>query len=186
MGREGGLGLISERSCRSCKYDTEGYEQGFCTLHSGIVTEFVKEHCHKDFKILNNWFMGLDPCDYYDEDQGSTAYGALEKEVLENLGEVCVDLWEGTPGYNQLYSILLEFRAFAKITPWETEDGPFTTSVSKIWCLPLIQYKRLRKLQRELKCFLDSAKQSFDVKIYGPPTNRSIYINLEPEEEASG
>jgi hypothetical protein len=104
------------------------------------------------------------------------AYGAVEKEALEKLGEVCVDLWERSPAYNQFCRILSEFGVFSKITPWETLDSSFATNVGSIWCLPFGQYKKLRKLQLDLKNFLDSAKQGFDEKIYDP-------MELEQEEE---
>ena len=107
------------------------------------------------------------------------AYGAVEKEALEKLGEVCVDLWERSPAYNQFSRILNEFGVFSKITPWEIEDSPFATNVGSIMCLPLDQYKKLRKLQLDLKNFLDSAKQGFDEKIYG-------LVKLEQEEEDEG
>lgn len=110
-------------------------------------------------------------------DGDDKAYGTIKKEALANLCEICVDIWEDSPGYDQFCRILQEFRAIAKITPWDTLDSPFATNVSSIWCLPFDQYKRLRKLQIDLKNFLDNAKQGFDEKIYGP-------MELEQEEEA--
>ena len=114
----------------------------------------------------------------------SKAYGAVEKEVLERLDELCVDMWERSPAYNQFVRILQEFRSIAKITPWDTLDSPYATNTSSIWCLPFAEYKKLRTLQRELKQFLDSAKQGFDEIIYGTSKVRGTYIKLEQEEEA--
>jgi len=120
------------------------------------------------------------------KDDVSKAYGAVEKEVLNKLDELCVDMWERTPAYEQFSRILLEFRAIGKITPWDTYDSPFATNTSSIRCLPFAEYKRLRKIQLDLKRFLDSAKQGFDQLIYGSPTVRGTYIHLEQEEEVSG
>jgi len=174
-------------SCRNCKYDTEMDGNPICTLKSSLVMEFAKEHLGfpDDFKILNNWFMGLEPCDYWvAKEDVSKAYGAVKKEALEKLDEICVDMWERTPAHKQFTRILLELRAIGKITPWDTYDSPFATNQSCIRCLPFAEYKRLRKLQLDLKTFLDSAKQCFDEIFYSPPKVGGDYIKLEQEEEA--
>jgi hypothetical protein len=101
-------------------------------------------------------------------------YAEIEKEILQKLGGLEVDMWERSPAYNQFVHILQEFEGFSKITPWVTGDSPFATNMGCISCLPFSQYKRLRKLQLDLKRFLNSAKQGFDEKIYGP---------VEQEEE---
>ena len=171
---------MSELSCSTCKYDAEMDGQSICTLRRHLVMEFAKEYFPADFEILNNWFMDLEPCDYWVTKEGvSKAYGAVEKEALEKLGEICVDFHERTPRYNQFCSILTAFMGLSEITPWVTEASPFATNTSSIMCLPLSQYKKLRILQHELKNFLDHAKLGFDEKIYGP-------MELEQEKEASG
>lgn len=109
----------------------------------------------------------------------SPPYSVVEKEALEKLEEICVDFHERSPAYNQFCSILSAFIGLGEITPWHSETSPFATNTSSIMCLPFNQYKKLRTLQCELKRFLDSAKQGFDEKIYGP-------MELEQEEEASG
>jgi len=177
---------MSERICRTCKYDTDMYEQNFCTLRKDIVMEFAKEHLGfpDDFKILNNWFMGLQPCDHWvAKDDDDKAYRAVKKEALEKLDKLCVDMWERTPAYRHFNSILSTFVDYSKVTPYVTMDSPFSTNQSCIMCLPFAEYKKLRKLQLDLKIFLDSAKQAFDEIIYGPPTVRGTYIKLEQEEE---
>ena len=137
----------------------------------------VREGVFCSRSCLIRWLQEADEC---------KAYGAVKKEALEKLGSICVDVWEHTPAYNLFTSILLEFRAIGKITPWDVHDSPFATNTGCIWCLPFAEYKRLRTLQRELKTFLDSAKQGFDRIFYGPPTVRGTYIKLVQEEEASG
>ncbi len=58
-----------ERSCCKCKYNAERAGNNICTLRHEIVTEVAREHLDfpENFMILNNWFMGLKPCEYYEE-----------------------------------------------------------------------------------------------------------------------
>ena len=57
-------------NCHPCTYDVERDGNNFCTLRADLVAEFAKEHLDfpENFKILNNWFMGLKRCEHYKEE----------------------------------------------------------------------------------------------------------------------
>lgn len=104
---------MGDRSCRTCKYDTEMYEQNFCTLRKDIVMEFAKEHLGfpEDFKILDNWFMGLEPCEFYEKAHGEERKHPLEtaknqiKNLIEEVDEISVD-----PTAYQVLILTLNFK----------------------------------------------------------------------------
>lgn len=90
---------MSELSCRTCKYDAEMYNSGFCTLRKDIVMEFAKEHLGfpEKFKVLDNWFMGLDPCEFY-----------KENSLMKQLLSVSLDEEMGTLGWRVLTDVHYE------------------------------------------------------------------------------
>ena len=82
-------------------------------------------------------------------------YAEIEKEILQKLGGLEVDMWERSPAYNQFVHILQEFEGFSKITPWVTGDNPFATNMGCIFVSTFQPIQKTEKATARSKTLLE-------------------------------